>query len=99
MAKEVKLTQEHIIVHTIAREVGQWLHRKGDGVKDYVNFIDRDMEVAELIRDVALPAAIKVIQKAMAEGDARLVPGARIVVDFSVAGGTDAHHKGEARQA
>lgn len=36
--------------------VNQWLHRKGDGVFRYVNFIDRVGEISDLLREAIVEA-------------------------------------------
>lgn len=46
-----KLTRDIVVSQTIAADINQWLHQKGDEVHRYGNFMDRVVDIYWVVRD------------------------------------------------
>ena len=65
--KEVEITDEQVMLYHMSQAVNQWLHKKGNDVSRYCNYIDRVCDINEVLVE-ALDKTAESIQKAEAEG-------------------------------
>lgn len=65
--KDYEISDEKIMLYGMSQAINQWLHKKGDNVHRYGNFIDRGCDIQDVLEESLLKTAEHIL-KAKEEG-------------------------------
>jgi len=64
-----ELTPEFVLSHHISMDINKWLHKKGEDIDKYSNYIDRVFDIAEVVRGAFEKAKINRVRIVEVEDD------------------------------
>ena len=65
--KEFEISDEKVMLYGMSQAINQWLHKKGDDVHRYGNFMDRTCDIQDVLEESLLKTAEHIL-KAKEEG-------------------------------